>query len=109
MVSKYFAVDVVNAEKVPSETVEGTEGLVVAERNGLRILRSLTWGVPRQTREMQAAGEPPGLIGLASNLTNPLWEQVALDTRYRCLIPVSYFAYTDWKSLCPRKIARPTY
>lgn len=41
---------------------------------------------------MGLRGEGPGRIGLVADLTNPMWEQVVVDTRYRCLIPLTHFA-----------------
>lgn len=77
---------------VPPETVEGQPGLVVYERNGRRLLRSMTWGFPRLTREMRVRGEEPGRVGMVADLTNPMWEQTVVDPRYRCLIPITHFA-----------------
>jgi len=91
----HFKVDVSNAEAVPSETIEGTTGLVVIEKDGVRRLKSLTWGFPRQTSEMRHQGEPPGRIGLVADLTNRLWESTVVDPQYRCLIPITYFANPD--------------
>lgn len=76
----------------PSETTEGNPGLVVLEKNRCRILKSLTWGFPRATREMRLRGDPPGRLGLVADLTNPMWEDLVIDPRYRCLIPITHFA-----------------
>ena len=62
-----FAVDMAPAVEVPSETVEGTPGLIVLEKDGLRLLKSIPWGFPRQTRDMRREGEPPGRIGLVAD------------------------------------------
>lgn len=80
---------------VPSETVEGLPGLVVFERDGRRLLRSMTWGFPRLTREMRARGEAPGRVGMVADLTNPMWDELVRDARYRCLIPITHFANPD--------------
>lgn len=77
---------------LPSELVEGMTGPIVVERDGTRLLRMASWGFPRYTSEMRWRGEPVGRIGLVANLTNPLWDRVAVDPRYRCLIPLSHFA-----------------
>lgn len=63
----HFAVDMAPALEVPSETVEGTPGLIVLEKDGLRLLKSIPWGFPRQTRDMRREGEPPGRIGLVAD------------------------------------------
>ena len=88
----YFGVDEVPDIPVPTETVEGTQGLIVVERDGKRLLKSLPWGFPRRTREMRLNGRPPGRIGLVAELTNPMWERMVVDPRYRCLIPITHFA-----------------
>jgi putative SOS response-associated peptidase YedK len=80
---------------VPSETVEGLPGLVVYERNGRRLLRSMTWGFPRLTKEMRARGEEPGRVGMVADLTNPMWDDMVRDPRYRCLIPITHFGNPD--------------
>lgn len=91
----HFAVDVPTTVQVPGETVEGGNGLVVIQKDGLRLLKSIPWGFPRQTRSMRHDDEPPSRIGLVADLTNPLWERVAVDPRYRCLIPLTHFANPD--------------
>lgn len=92
---QHFGVDVQGASEVASETIEGTPGLIVLEKDGLRLLKSVTWGFPRQTREMRQDGEPPGRIGLVADLTNPLWDRVVVEPKYRCLIPLTHFANPD--------------
>lgn len=77
---------------VPSETIEGNHGLVVLESSGGRRLKSLSWGFPRLTRDMKLRGDPPGRIGLVADLTNPMWDHIVVEPRYRCLIPLSHFA-----------------
>lgn len=90
-----FGVDVPTSIDVPSETVEGTQGLIVFEKDGLRLLKSVPWGFPRHTRDVRQNGEPPGRIGLVADLTNPLWDRLVVDPRYRCLIPLNHFANPD--------------
>lgn len=80
---------------VPSETIEGNPGLIVLEHRGRRLLKSLPWGFPRHTREMRLLGDPPGRIGLVADLTNPMWDTMVADPRYRCLIPLTHFANPD--------------
>lgn len=65
------------------------------QKDGLRHLKSIPWGFPRQTSSMRDDGEPPSRIGLVADLTNPLWERVVVDPRYRCLIPLTHFANPD--------------
>ncbi|WP_374394932.1 SOS response-associated peptidase family protein [Sphingopyxis sp.] len=77
---------------VPSETIEALPGLVVHEANGRRHLRQMLWGFRRHTREMRLRGDPPGRIGLVADLTNPMWEGLVVEPKYRCLIPLTHFA-----------------
>lgn len=86
----HFRIDVPPAVEVPSETIEGTQGLIVLERDGLRVLKSIPWGFPRKTRD-----SPPTRLGLVADLTNPMWERTVVDPRYRCLIPLTHFANPD--------------
>ncbi|GAC1043887.1 SOS response-associated peptidase family protein [Rhizobium sp. No.120] len=94
-IAEHFQVDMSSPMSVPGETVEGSPGLIVVEKDGLRLLKSVSWGFPRHTREMQYSGEPPGRIGLVADLTNPLWDRIVVDPRYRCLIPITHFANPD--------------
>lgn len=80
---------------VPSETIEACPGLVVLEVNGRRVLKQMLWGFPRHTREMRLRGDPPGRIGLVADLTNPMWDTLVVETKYRCLIPLTHFANPD--------------
>lgn len=94
-ISTHFGVDPVPSVDVPIETVEGLPGLVVFENAGQRHLKQATWGFPRFTRAMHTRGEEPGRIGLVADLTNPMWDELALDKRYRCLIPITHFGNPD--------------
>ena len=80
---------------VPDETVEGTPGLVVIESKGRRLIRPATWGFPRPSLERAIRGEPAQRVGMVADLTNPMWKQVVVDPRYRCLIPITHFANPD--------------
>ncbi|MBN8814519.1 MAG: SOS response-associated peptidase family protein [Sphingomonas sp.] len=80
---------------VPVETIEGDPGLVVVEVGGRRVLRTMTWGFPRKTTEMAIRNEPPQRLGLLADLTNPMWERLVVDPKYRCLIPLTHFANPD--------------
>ncbi len=86
----HFGVDVPTDAPVPSETIEGTQGLVVFKKDGLRHLRSIPWGFPRRSRD-----SPPTRLGLVADLTNPMWERTVVDPIYRCLIPLTHFAEPD--------------
>ncbi|OAN55361.1 hypothetical protein A7Q26_22190 [Sphingobium sp. TCM1] len=94
-VAEHFSADMPAAIELPSETTEGALGLVIFENKGRRIMRGVTWGFRRLTREMRERGEEPGRIGLVADLTNPMWDQLAEDARYRCLIVLTHFANPD--------------
>lgn len=87
-----FGVDGEPIIPVPSELVEGDTGLIVVESQGRRLLKSARWGFPRHTREQRLRDEAPGIIGLVADLTNPMWDTLVVDPRYRCLIPLTHFA-----------------
>ncbi len=82
----YFGVEEPGALDYPATTVEGDRGVVVYERDGIHRARVMTWGFPRLARS------GPDRIGLVADLTNPMWDKVVADPRYRCLIPISHFA-----------------
>jgi putative SOS response-associated peptidase YedK len=94
-IAAHFGVDPVPQVEWSDEIVEGNRGLVVRESNGRRVLQSLQWGFPRHTKEEQERGEPTGRIGLVADLTNPMWEGLVIDPRYRCLIVLTHFANPD--------------
>jgi len=83
---------------MPPELVEGMSGPIIVEREGVRLLKTASWGFPRHTSETRWRGEPVGRIGLVANLTSSLWDRVAVDPRYRCLIPMSHFANPEGPS-----------
>jgi putative SOS response-associated peptidase YedK len=77
---------------MPSEMVEGDCGAIVIENGGRRLLKTARWGFPRRTLEAAIRNEEPDIIGLVADLTNPMWSHIAVDQRYRCLIPLTHFA-----------------
>jgi putative SOS response-associated peptidase YedK len=94
-IATQFGVADVQQFDLPPETSEGARGMAVFEQGGRRRLKPMDWGFPRLTREMRERGDPPGRIGLVADLTNPMWEQLVVDTRYRCIIPITHFANPD--------------
>jgi putative SOS response-associated peptidase YedK len=99
---------------VPSQTVEGLSGVVVFESERGRMLRSMRWGFPRRARGGRPPEEGPDKIGLVADLTNPMWEHLVVEPRYRCIIPITHFANPDgvpgaktrtWFSVKDRPIA----
>jgi putative SOS response-associated peptidase YedK len=94
-VAAHFGVAPPVSVGVPSETIRGSDGLVVRETRGRRVLQTLSWGFPRLTREMREKGEAPTRVNLTADLTNPMWSDVARDARYRCIIPLTRFGEPD--------------
>jgi len=94
-VASHFEAEMPAPVGVPSETIEGNPGLVVLESPKGRRLKSMRWGFPRHSREMKLRGDPVGKMGLVADLTNPMWEHIVVDPRYRCLIPLTHFANPD--------------
>jgi putative SOS response-associated peptidase YedK len=94
-IARQFHVAEVAEFDMPSETTEGARGMAVFAHKGRRMVKPMDWGFPRLTREMQQRGDLPGRVGLVADLTNPLWEHLVVDTRYRCLIPFTHFANPD--------------
>jgi putative SOS response-associated peptidase YedK len=99
---------------VPSQTVEGLLGLAVFDAGRGRTLRTMRWGFPRIGRGGRAPDEGPDRIGLVADLTNPMWEHVVVEPRYRCIIPITHFANPDgepgaktrtWFSVKDQKVA----
>lgn len=99
---------------VPTQTVEGLFGLGVFEAEGRRMLRAMRWGFPRRGRGGSKPDEGPDRIGLVADLTNPMWEHLVVEPRYRCIIPITHFANPDgsrgpamrtWFSVRDRPIA----
>src|SRR5688572_386936 len=97
-IARHFEAEPSDALAPPYEVIEGNPNLVVIESRGRRLLKPATWGFPRLTREMRERGDPPGRIGLVADLTNPMWDQLVVDNRYRCLIPLTHFANPDGPS-----------
>lgn len=91
-IADHFGIAPVPEVHIPDETVEGMPGLIVFAKGGKRILKSVTWGFPRLTREMRDAAEDPGRVGMVADLTNPMWEELVVEPRYRCLIALTHFA-----------------
>ncbi|WP_246171498.1 hypothetical protein [Sphingobium limneticum] len=94
-IAAHFGIDPVRDVHIPDETVEGLPGLIIFEKGSRRILKSVTWGFPRVTREMRERGEDPGRVGMVADLTNPMWERIVVEPRYRCLIVLTHFANPD--------------
>lgn len=80
---------------IPPDVTEGRQGLVMFEANGRRRLRMMRWGFPRHIRDLRLQGKEADIIGLVADLTNPMWEQMVVEPRYRCIIPITHFGNPD--------------
>jgi putative SOS response-associated peptidase YedK len=94
-IAQHLGVEPVPELEIPGEIVEGLHGLVVMARHGRRLLKSMTWGFPRHTLEGRLRGDTPQRLGLVATLTNPMWDKIATDPRYRCLIVLTHFGNPD--------------
>jgi putative SOS response-associated peptidase YedK len=91
-IAEQFGVEDAPIISMPTEMTEGLEGPIVIENGGRRLLKVAQWGFPRRTLKAAIRGEEPGIIGLVADLTNPMWDTLVVDPRYRCLIPLTHFA-----------------
>jgi len=91
-IAEQFGVEDAPIISMPSEMIEGVDGPIVIENNGRRLLKMARWGFPRRTLKAAIDGEEPGIIGLVADLTNPMWDTLVVEPRYRCLIPLTHFA-----------------
>lgn len=85
-IAAHFGVEEPGPLAYPETTVESDPGVVIFEKDGVRRARVMNWGFPRLARS------GPDRIGLVADLTNPMWDNLVADPRYRCLIPFTHFA-----------------
>ncbi|WP_066827620.1 SOS response-associated peptidase family protein [Sphingomonas mali] len=92
-IAEQFGVEDAPIITMPREMTEGLEGPIVVESNGRRLLKIARWGFSRPLRAgLSRPDGEPDIIGLVADLTNPMWDTLAVDPRYRCLIPLTHFA-----------------
>jgi len=91
-IAEQFGVEDAPIISMPAEMTEGLDGPIVIESRGRRLLKIARWGFPRRTREGAIRSDDPGIIGLVADLTNPMWDTLVVEPRYRCLIPLTHFA-----------------
>ncbi len=80
---------------IPAEIKPGEPGIIVRQGAGGRMMQSLRWGFPRPQADRD--GNPLHLkpVNLVADLTNPMWDRMVPDPRYRCLIPLTEFAQPE--------------
>ena len=67
---------------------------MVIARDDRRLIRSMIWGFPRPSITGGSVGVTER-VGLVADLTNPMWDGLVQDPKYRCLIPITHFANPD--------------
>jgi putative SOS response-associated peptidase YedK len=80
---------------IPPETKPGEPGIIVRTTAGRRVMQSLHWGFPRPQADRNGDPLHPKPVNLIADLTNPMWDTMVPDPRYRCLIPVTAFAQPE--------------
>jgi len=92
-IAEQFGVENAPIISMPSEMSEGLESPIVLENNGRRLLKIARWAFPRPLRSgLSRPDGEPDIIGLVADLTNPMWDTLVVDPRYRCLVPLTHFA-----------------
>ncbi|UXS05278.1 SOS response-associated peptidase [Agrobacterium tumefaciens] len=93
-VAAHFRVPNPMQSNAPDEVYPGTPGMVVTEADGVRELRSMTWGFPLRLRGMKPEAKPKPVNNIA-DLSKPMWVGLARKPQWRCLIPVTAFAEAE--------------
>jgi putative SOS response-associated peptidase YedK len=99
-IAVHFGVSDPPALEIPGQIKQdgikpGEPGIIVRQGAGRRVMQSLRWGFPRPQTDRD--GNPLHLkpVNLVADLTNPMWDKMVPDPRYRCLIPVTAFAQPE--------------
>lgn len=93
-VAAHFGVPSPMQSNAPEEVYPGTPGMVVTEVDGVRELRSMTWGFPLRLKGMKPDAKPKPVNNIA-DLAKPMWIALARKPQWRCLIPVTAFAEAE--------------
>jgi putative SOS response-associated peptidase YedK len=94
-IANHFGIDPVPDLAIPDETKPGGPGIIVRGPPGRRAMQRLAWGFPRPQMDNDGSPLHPKPVNLVADLTNPMWDKMVPDPRYRCLIPVTAFAQPD--------------
>ncbi|WP_342630312.1 hypothetical protein AAC691_18430 [Nguyenibacter vanlangensis] len=68
--------------------------MVMRERDGARILQSMTWGFPVRLKMMKPGSKPIPVNNIA-DLAKGFWVDLARKPEWRCIIPVTGFAEAE--------------
>jgi putative SOS response-associated peptidase YedK len=93
-VAAHFGVADPVASNAPEEVYPGTPGMVVHEVDGVRTMRSMTWGFPLRLRTMSPTAKPKPVNNIAE-LRKNMWVGLARKPQWRCLIPLTAFAEAE--------------
>lgn len=93
-VAAHFGVPNPMQSNASDEVYPGMPGLVVTENEGVRELRSMTWGFPLRLKGMKPEAKPKP-VNNVRELTKGMWVGVARKPQWRCLIPVTHFAEAE--------------
>jgi len=78
----------------PEEIYPGTPGMALIEQDGVRQLRSMTWGFPLRLQGMKPDAKPKPVNNIA-DLSGRMWVGLARKPQWRCIIPVTAFAEAE--------------
>lgn len=90
----HFGVSTAPASNASEEVYPGTPGMVMRERDGARILQSMTWGFPVRLKTMKPGSKPIPVNNIA-DLAKGFWVGLARKPEWRCVIPVTGFAEAE--------------
>ncbi len=93
-VAAHFGVPNPMQSNAADEVYPGMPGLVVTENEGVRELRSMTWGFPLRLKGMKPEAKPKP-VNNVRELTKGMWVGLARKPQWRCLIPVTHFAEAE--------------
>lgn len=93
-VAAHFGVPNPMQSNAPDEVYPETPGLAVTENEGVRELRSMTWGFPLRLKGMKPDAKPKPVNNIA-DLAKPMWVGLARKPQWRCLISVTGFAEAE--------------
>lgn len=90
-VAAYFGVQNPMPSNAAEEVYPGMPGMVVTETDGMRELRSMTWGFPPRLKGMKPDAKPKP-VNNVRDLNKGMWIGLARKPQWRCLIPLTAFA-----------------
>ncbi len=93
-VAAHFGVPNPMQSNASDEVYPGTPGMVVTENEGVRELRSMTWGFPLRLKGMKPEAKPKP-VNNVRELGKGMWVGLARKPQWRCLIPVTHFAEAE--------------